>query len=361
MNLPRFLLFALPAPFLLAAVTVLPLTTPPASPPPAVPSTPSALSSSVADGVELFAQFTRGGRGGRGGGRGGARGGLSFNFPNAAGVTGINSGPPLDPELDWPMNPAFKSDVFVFTRLIYDSGFGGRGRSGGSGWSTDTPVTNSDGRDADASIAFRLNQMTSLKVRPGHTYAEITPQNLAKHPFVYMVEPGRLLLRDDEVRALRNYLLTGGFLMVDDFWGDDEWENFYEQVNRIFPELPDYLPAQSPGANLDGGISIRELPIEHPIFHTVFDLKTKPQVPNLNNYLGSGQSYDRARRGNDTAQVHYKAVFDRKGRMMMIICHNTDFGDGWEREGENVDYFKRFSEPQAYPMMINILFYIMSH
>jgi len=305
-------------------------------------------------GVVAHAQRAGRGRGGRG--RGGRGGGLGSGTSFSSG--GINIGPSLEPELNWEVDPHFRSDLFVFTRLIYDSGFG---RSGGGGWSTDTPVTNSDGRDADASIAFRLHQMTSLKVRPGHTYAEITPQNLAKFPFVYMVETGRLSLRAEEVTALRNYLLTGGFLMVDDFWGDDEWDVFYGQLTRVFPELPRNLPAGSAGANLDGSIHIRELSVEHPIFHQVFDFRAKPQIPNINNYFNTGQSYDRARRGNDTAQVHYKAVFDKKGRLMVIVCHNTDFGDGWEREGENLEYFKRFSEPQAYPMMINILFYAMSH
>ncbi len=292
-----------------------------------------------------------GGRGGGGAGFGGPGGGGRANFG------GLDA--PLDPALDWPVNPAFKADTFAFTRLIYDSGGGGRG--GGGSWATDTSVTNRDGRDADSSLAYRLHMMTSLKVHPGHNYIEITPQNLARNPFVYMVEPGRLYFREEEVKALRNHLLNGGFLMVDDFWGDAEWDNFYAQFNRVFPELPRNLPADSPGANAEGTISIRELPLEHPIFHTVFDLKARPQIPNINNYFSSGENFDRARRGHDTTQVHYKGIFDKKGRLMMLICHNTDFGDGWEREGENIEYFKKFSEPQAYPMIINVLFYIMSH
>jgi hypothetical protein len=102
---------------------------------------------------------------------------------------------------------------------------------------------------------------------------------------------------------------------------------------------------------------MRELSVDHPIFHQVFDLKVKPQMPAINTYMNSGRTYERA----DSTEVHYKGIFDKKGRLMVIVCHNTDLGDGWEREGISVEYFKRFSEPEAYPMIINILFYAMSH
>jgi len=105
-----------------------------------------------------------------------------------------------------------------------------------------------------------------------------------------------------------------------------------------------------------------ELPIEHPIFHMVFDLKKKPQVPGLGRggrvrYGGSDVSW-----GEHSAEpAHYKAIFDDKGRIMAMICHNTDLGDGWEREGEAKWYFHEFAEKQAYPMGINIIVYAMTH
>lgn len=239
---------------------------------------------------------------------------------------------------EWNVDPAFKEDVFSFARLRYSSygrrgwgGWGGRGR-----WATDAP-------EADLNLLFRLQQMTSLKVNPNVTFIDITPEELAQHPFVYMIEPGALQFEESEVTALRNYLLNGGFLMVDDFWGDDEWENFYHEIKRVFP---DREPV--------------ELPIEHPIFHSVFDLKAKPQMPSIHHFLSTGLSYeDDGRTG--TQEVHYKAFFDDKGRMMAIICHNTDLGDGWEREGEDPTYFARYAEKMAYPMAINILFYAMTH
>lgn len=239
---------------------------------------------------------------------------------------------------EWQIDPGFTEDVFSFARLRYSSfsrgsrggwgGWGGRGR-----WATDAP-------EADLNLLFRLQQMTSLKVNPNPTFIDITAADLANYPFVYMVEPGALEFSEDEVVALRNYLLNGGFLMVDDFWGDDEWDNFAYEMKRVFP---DREPV--------------ELPIEHPIFHAVFDLKEKPQMPSIHHFLGSGLTHERP----GTEEVHYRAFFDDKGRMMAIACHNTDLGDGWEREGEDPTYFERFSEKMSYPMAINILFYAMTH
>jgi hypothetical protein len=97
--------------------------------------------------------------------------------------------------------------------------------------------------------------------------------------------------------------------------------------------------------------------LEHPIFHIVYDLKEKPQVPSIHSWAGSGLSYERY----DAEEVHYRAIFDDADRMVSIICHNTDLGDGWEREGENEEYFHMFSEKQAYPMGINIVVYAMTH
>ena len=103
-----------------------------------------------------------------------------------------------------------------------------------------------------------------------------------------------------------------------------------------------------------------ELSIDHPIFHTVFDLKEKPQIPNINAAL-AGRPYGITWEREDAKEVHYKALYDDKGRMMAIICHNTDLGDGWEREGEDEWYFHEFCEKKAYPLGINIVVYAMTH
>ena len=109
--------------------------------------------------------------------------------------------------------------------------------------------------------------------------------------------------------------------MIDDFWGDEEWENTRQQMVKIFPDRP-----------------ITELELDHPIYSTVFQLKEKPQVPSIE-YAMSGRStgifYEKGGK-----VVHYYGIFDAKGRMMVIICRNTDLGDGWEREGEDPLFFQ---------------------
>jgi hypothetical protein len=237
----------------------------------------------------------------------------------------------------WAVDEKFKNDVFTFVRVEYDSYGGRRGWGGGwSRWATDFP-------DSDLNFSFRLQQLTALKVNPDPITLRLTDERIYDYPFLYMIEPGALLFSDDEVTALRRYLLNGGFLMVDDFWGDDEWQNFYEQIKRVFPD-------REP----------EELPLEHEIFHNVYRLKERPQVPSIHAWLGSGETYE-WRHGGDSRTVHYKALFDDKNRMMSIICHNTDLGDGWEREGENAAYFHEFSEKKSYPMGINIVTYAMTH
>jgi hypothetical protein len=253
---------------------------------------------------------------------------------------------------DWTNEPEFEKDVFTFVRVVWNSGgdyggggydyFGGgrrRGRRGwGGGWQTDFP-------DSDLNFSFRLQQLTSLKVNPQPIYMPLTDPQLFDYPFLYMIEPGSLWLSDDEVKALRKYLLNGGFLMVDDFWGDYQWENFYREIKKVFPE-------REP----------QELPIDHEIFNIVYRLKEKPQMPAIGTALdGRPWGITWEEHGGDSRTVHYRGIFDDKGRMMVIICHNTDLGDGWEREGEDPWYFTEFAEKKAYPMGINIVVYAMTH
>jgi Domain of unknown function (DUF4159) len=242
---------------------------------------------------------------------------------------------------NWKVDERYKEDVFTFVRVQYDSWRGGGWRRGGwgGGWATDWP-------DSDLNFSYRLQQLTSLRVNPEPIWMRLTDERLFDYPFIYMIEPGSLFFSDEEVVALRRYLLNGGFLMVDDFWGDVEWENFYEQIRRVFP---DREPV--------------ELPLTHEIFHCVYRLKEKPQIPSINAaWAGRDQGITwEYGHGGNTRDVHFKGIFDDKGRMMAIICHNTDLGDGWEREGEDPWYFHEFSEKKAYPMGINIVTYAMTH
>jgi len=248
---------------------------------------------------------------------------------------------------EWKPDEEFSHDVFTFVRIRYSEGYGGydgygrgggrRGRGSDRGrWATDYP-------DSDLNFSYRLQQLTSMEVDPDGVVLELTDPELFDYPFIYIVEPGNLVFSQEEVDNLRRYLLNGGFLMVDDFWGEDEWYNFYYEIKRVFPDR-----------------ELVELELDHPIFHAVFDLKERPQIPSIGHALG-GRGYGITWERQDAREVHYKAIYDDKGRMMAIICHNTDLGDGWEREGENEWYFHEFSEKKAYPLGINIVFYAMTH
>ena len=256
--------------------------------------------------------------------------------------------------LIWTNDPAFSEDVFTFTRMIYKYGKGPRISKTASpwGWVTDFP-------DSDLNLSFRLQQMTSMKVSPDGRVLKLTDPALTDYPWLYVVEPGRMQLRDEEVPVLRKYLLNGGFLMADDFWGQKHWDNFEYEIKRA---LPDH--------------EFVELPMDHPLFHTVFDLKgpkNKLQTPVslfAKNSLdpasptyGMTWEYDHYDdyTPDGAKDMHVRAMFDDKGRMMIVATHNCDNGDGWEREGEDDAFFHAFSENRAFPLGINIIVYAMTH
>lgn len=259
---------------------------------------------------------------------------VSIPEPAHAQWNGWNSGGRDFPT--WELNPEMPADVFTFTRVIYSSR-GGRGWGRGRGdWSTDYP-------DADLNFSYRLQELTSLKVHPEGRQLEITDPELFDHPFIYMAEPGNLYFSPEEANTLRRYLDNGGFLMVDDFWGEEEWYGFYFEMRKVFPN-------QEPV----------ELSLDHPIFNIPMPIKEKPQIPNVG--TGTRSQYDGVTwERSDARTPHYRAYYDDQDRMVVIVCHNTDLGDGWEREGENEYYFREFSEKSAYPLGINIIFHAMTN
>lgn len=246
---------------------------------------------------------------------------------------------------NWKNPPGFEHDVFTFCRIIYDRD--PYGSPGAGHWITDFP-------DSDLNLSFRLQQITSIKVDPDGRILRLTDPALFHYPFIYMVEPGALLLRDEEVPILRKYLLNGGFLMLDDFWGEEQWEGMARQLKRVFPER-----------------EFADLPMDHPIFHSVFDLKgplKKLQTPNERQGERSrydGVTWERHQRRDgsveECVEMHVRGLFDDQNRLMVIAMHNCDNGDGWEREGENDYFFHEFSENRAFPLGINIIFYAMTH
>jgi len=234
----------------------------------------------------------------------------------------------------WEVDENFAGDLFTFARIRYES----YGRDG-AGWSTDYP-------DSDLNFSLRLQQLTTLKVNPDPIILDLTDDQLFDYPFIYIIEPGSLYFSDEEVLALRRYCLNGGFLMVDDFWGDSQYENLRMQLKRVFPNREPF-----------------EVPLSHEIFHCVYDLKEKPQVPSIHSaQRGNAEmTWEYSRDGSDTSTPHYRAITDDEDRIMVFICHNTDLGDGWEREGEDRWYFEEFSVKKAYPLGINIVTYAMTH
>lgn len=236
----------------------------------------------------------------------------------------------------WTNHAAFDQDVFTFARLRYtrmESASWGAGH-----WWSDFP-------DSDLNLSFRLQQVTSMKVDPNGRPLDITDKDLVNYPWVYMVEPGRLTLTKEEVAILRKYLLNGGFLMADDFWGEPQWDNFEREFKRIFPDR-----------------AFTELPMEHPLFHCVFDFKGPKNSLQTPNVLTAkrGISYE-THDGEPCTEMHVRAILDDKGRIMVLATHNCDNGDGWEREGEDDQFFHEFCEKRAYPLAINIIFYAMTH
>ena len=265
--------------------------------------------------------------------RGWGGGGWSSDATKARELPSGSTGTPT-----WTNPRGFEKDVFTFARIRYASGYGGGYYRRGGNWLTDAP-------DSDLNLSYRLQQMTAMRVDPDGRFVNLTDPDLSEFPWIYIVEPGALYFSDEEVVALRKYLLNGGFLMFDDFWGESAWRNVEREMKRVFPDR-----------------AFNELSLDHPLYHCVFEIKAKGQVPNV----GTGEQSQHTgvtweNHDGDTQTVHHRAIHDDKGRMMVIATHNTDNGDGWEREGEYEYYFKNFSEKIAYPLGINIIFYAMTH
>lgn len=233
----------------------------------------------------------------------------------------------------WDHDERFQHDSFTFARVIYDS----YGRGWGRGWDTDAP-------DSDLNFSLRLQQLTSMKVNPIPVQLRLTDPRIFDYPFLYMIEVGGISLDEAEMTAMRRYCMSGGFIMIDDFWGDYALEHLLQTLKRVFPDRAPY-----------------EVPLEHEIFQCVYPLKEKPQIPSINSWRSTGQTFEWHGGEGDTRNVHYLAINDDAGRIVMFICHNTDLGDGWEQEGADRGYFEEFAVKKSYPLGINIVTYALTH
>ena len=225
------------------------------------------------------------------------------------------------PDRREPLNSA----EFTFLRLVY-AGHGWMGAA----WSVDYPK-------ADRQFLYGLGKLTDFGfVNTRHRALPILDPELFHYPFVYAVEVGYMQLSDAEANRLREYLLRGGFLVVDDFHGEYEWQNFYRQIKKV---LPEYEPV--------------ELSISHPIFHCYYDIKELIQIPGLQ-FLYSGRTWEKG-----GYQPHYWGIQDESGRLMVMINHNVDLGDAWEW-AEVEDYPRKYAN-LAFQLGINYIVYAMTH
>jgi hypothetical protein len=239
----------------------------------------------------------------------------------------VRSGYPI-----WESEPGFEKDVFTFVRLR----FGSYGSDFRARWDGDYP-------DSDWNFSYRLHQLTALDVDPKGLILDIDDPALMDHAFACMISPGAVRLSQLEILALRQYLLNGGFMMVDDFFGGQQWAHLRQEFKRVFPK-------REP----------KELSLRYPIFNMVFKWDEPPQGPSIRAWIQD--STIEAWHGAMTdSNSHFMGYFDDEGRLMVVCCYNNDIGDGWERERENEDYFHIYSGKQLYPFGINLIMYALTY
>ena len=217
---------------------------------------------------------------------------------------------------------ASSEDEFTFVRLKY------RGRW--SIWDIDWPAS-------DRNFIFQLRKHTNINVSSKEKIVDISSKELFHYPFAYMLEVSRLILTEAEAKNLREYLLRGGFILVDDFHGGRQWKQFYKQLKKIFPKREPV-----------------DIPISHPLFHCFYDIDELMQIPGAGAAL-RGKTYEK----RDGRPARCFGVYDDNGRLMMMINFNSDLGDGWEHAAEN--FYPRERSDMAFKLGINAVVYALTH
>jgi hypothetical protein len=177
--------------------------------------------------------------------------------------------------------------------------------------------------------------------QPTHWVVQPLDDALFECPFIMAADVGTMMLMSGEVERLREYLLKGGFLWVDDFWGTLAWEQWSREIRRVLPEYP-----------------IVDVPADHPIRRTLFNIDEVPQIPNIGFWRRTGGLT--SERGTDSPHANFRKIADDDGRIMVVMTHNTDIADSWEREGEDPYFFQQFS-PDGYALGINVALYALTH
>lgn len=226
-----------------------------------------------------------------------------------------------------------RDDVFTFVRVKYNAGqfaYGFRMKYGSQSWEVDYPT-------AEENFMRGLHTVTQLPTSETSLAIDLSDPDFFEFPFAYMVEPGYLQLSAGEADTLREWCLRGGFLMVDDFHGEAEWQNFADEFSKVFPD-------RKP----------QDLPATHPIFHCYHDFEKFPQVPGLGPIFYYGVTYEKGGRIPRCA-----GFFDDQQRLMVLINHNVDIGDSWEHAADR-RYPSQFSR-LGYMLGINYVIYAMTH
>jgi hypothetical protein len=246
---------------------------------------------------------------------------------------------------DFPIPPDYQEKTeWAFARLMYPNaafgsrgfgrfrGFGGDWRLGGRGifWTMDYPRS-----DRHFSVAIR--RLTRLHSRSVEEPVNLDEGFQYNWPWLYGVEVGHWDLTDAQAALMREYLLRGGFFMCDDFHGVDEWEIFMRSMRRVFPDR-----------------QVVELDDKDPIFHSIYDLDGRYQVPGASPWFGAGVTYE-----HGGTIPRWRGIYDDRGRLMVAICHNMDLGDSWEH-ADNPEYPEKFSA-LGIRIGINYVIYAMTH
>lgn len=244
---------------------------------------------------------------------------------------GEDAAAPLPPDWNVP-------GELVVGRLMYpslDSGFygGGDWRQGGTGWTDDYPR-------GDRTFIKALRRLSRISVRAVEQPVNLDDGDAQYFPLLISGLAFSWDLTDHQAAALRTYLLHGGFLFCDSFFGERNWEGFKEGLRKVFPDRP-----------------IIDLTDAHPIFHTVYDLPhmTSVQIPNMNSLMAGGPGY----LGWDGAVPHWRGVEDDHGRLIVLIAYNNDVADAWQWADD-----ARYPEDAANIALrlgVNIVVYAMTH
>jgi hypothetical protein len=229
---------------------------------------------------------------------------------------------------------------WAFARLRYPQ-WGSRGGGGGYGryresWTTDYPK-------ADRQFVQGVRRLTRLSAKSIEQVVSADSDELFNWPWIYAVEVGHWDLTDAQCKKLREFFERGGFLMVDDFHGTQEWEIFMASLTRIFPEL----------SQAGGTKAVVDLDNKDAIFHIIYDLDNRFQVPGTVNYPFT-KTYE-----YDGYEAKWRGIYDDKNRLMVAICHNMDLGDAWEW-ADSPQYPEKFTS-LAYRIGINYIVYSMTH